>query len=38
MRVVAEASNGEHAAQFLATRPDVTLIDLRRTVTGPLHK
>jgi DNA-binding NarL/FixJ family response regulator len=30
MQVVAEASNGEHAvAQFLASRPDVTLMDLQ---------
>jgi DNA-binding NarL/FixJ family response regulator len=30
MKVVAEASNGEHAvAQFLASRPDVTLMDLQ---------
>jgi DNA-binding NarL/FixJ family response regulator len=30
MKVVAEASNGEHAvAQFLANRPDVTLMDLQ---------
>ena len=30
MEVVAEASNGEHAvAQFLASRPDVTLMDLQ---------
>ena len=37
MKVVAEASNGEHAvAQFLATRPDVTLMDLQLPVTsGP---
>jgi DNA-binding NarL/FixJ family response regulator len=37
MKVVAEASNGEHAvAQFLASRPDVTLMDLRLPVTsGP---
>ena len=37
MEVVAEASNGEHAvAQFLASRPDVTLMDLQLPVTsGP---
>lgn len=37
MEVVAEASNGEHAvAQFLACRPDVTLMDLQLPVTsGP---
>ena len=37
MMVVAEASNGEHAvAQFLASRPDVTLMDLQLPVTsGP---
>jgi DNA-binding NarL/FixJ family response regulator len=30
MRVVAEASNGEHAvAQFVASQPDVTLMDLQ---------
>ena len=35
MEVVAEASNGEHAvAQFLATRPDVTLMDLQLPVTS----
>ena len=34
MMVVAEASNGEHAvAQFLASRPDVTLMDLQLPVT-----
>jgi DNA-binding NarL/FixJ family response regulator len=37
MEVVAEASNGEHAvAQFLASRPDVTLMDLQLPVmSGP---
>ena len=37
MQVVAEASNGEQAiAQFLAMRPDVTLMDLQLPVTsGP---
>ena len=37
MEVIAEASNGEHAvAQFLASRPDVTLMDLQLPVTsGP---
>jgi DNA-binding NarL/FixJ family response regulator len=37
MEVVAEASNGEHAvAQFVASRPDVTLMDLQLPVTsGP---
>ena len=37
MEVVAEASNGEQAvAQFLASRPDVTLMDLQLPVTsGP---
>jgi DNA-binding NarL/FixJ family response regulator len=37
MAVVAEASNGEGAvAQFLASRPDVTLMDLQLPVTsGP---
>ena len=37
MKVVAEASNGEQAvAQFLASRPDVTLMDLQLPVTsGP---
>ena len=37
MEVVAEASNGEQAvAQFLASRPDVTLMDLQLHVTsGP---
>jgi two-component system, NarL family, response regulator len=37
MEVVAEASNGEHAVtQFLASRPDVTLMDLQLPVTsGP---
>ena len=37
MKVVAEASNGEHAiAQFLACKPDVTLMDLQLPVTsGP---
>ncbi len=37
MEVVAEASNGEQAvAQFLAIRPDVTLMDLQLPVTsGP---
>ena len=37
MELVAEASNGEHAvAQFLASRPDVTLMDLQLPVTsGP---
>jgi DNA-binding NarL/FixJ family response regulator len=37
MEVVAEASNGEHAvAQFVAIRPDVTLMDLQLPVTsGP---
>jgi DNA-binding NarL/FixJ family response regulator len=35
MEVVAEASNGEHAvAQFLASRPDVTLMDLQLPVTS----
>jgi len=33
MEVVAEASNGEHAvAQFVASRPDVTLMDLQLPV------
>ena len=33
MEVVAEASNGEHAiSQFLASRPDVTLMDLQLPV------
>jgi DNA-binding NarL/FixJ family response regulator len=37
MEVVAEASNGEHAvAQFLASRPDVTLMDLQLPVTSGL--
>ena len=37
MEVVAEASNGEHAVtQFLASRPDVTLMDLQLpVVSGP---
>jgi DNA-binding NarL/FixJ family response regulator len=37
MEVVAEASNGEHAiTQFLASRPDVTLMDLQLPVmSGP---
>jgi DNA-binding NarL/FixJ family response regulator len=37
MEVVAEASNGENAvAQFVASRPDVTLMDLQLPVTsGP---
>jgi DNA-binding NarL/FixJ family response regulator len=37
MEVVAEASNGEHAVtQFLANRPDVTLMDLQLPVmSGP---
>jgi DNA-binding NarL/FixJ family response regulator len=37
MLVVAEASNGEHAVtQFLASRPDVTLMDLQLPVmSGP---
>lgn len=37
MKVVAEAGNGDHAvAQFMATRPDVTLMDLQLPVTsGP---
>jgi DNA-binding NarL/FixJ family response regulator len=37
MKVVAEASNGEQAvAQFVASRPDVTLMDLQLPVTsGP---
>jgi two-component system, NarL family, response regulator len=37
MEVVAEASNGEHAvAQFVASRPDITLMDLQLPVTsGP---
>ena len=37
MEVVAEASNGEHAVtQFLASRPDITLMDLQLPVTsGP---
>src|ERR1043166_4042154 len=35
MEVVAEASNGEHAvAQFLAIRPDVTLMDLQLPVVS----
>jgi len=35
MEVVAEASNGEHAVtQFLAHRPDVTLMDLQLPVTS----
>src|SRR5262245_38261297 len=35
MEVVAEASNGEQAvAQFLASRPDVTLMDLQIPVTS----
>jgi two-component system NarL family response regulator len=35
MEVVAEASNGEHAvAQFMASRPDVTLMDLQLPVTN----
>lgn len=37
MKVVAEASNGEHAvAQFVAARPDVTLMDLQLPLqSGP---
>jgi DNA-binding NarL/FixJ family response regulator len=37
MKVVAEASNGEHAVtQFLASRPDVTLMDLQLPLkSGP---
>src|SRR5215510_15148917 len=37
MKVVAEASTGEHAvAQFVASRPDVTLMDLQLPITsGP---
>ena len=37
MMVVAEASNGEHAVtQFLASQPDVTLMDLQLPLTsGP---
>ena len=40
MEVVAEASNGEQAvAQFLASRPDVTLMDLQLPGTsGPAHE
>lgn len=35
MVVVAEASNGEHAvAQFLASRPDITLMDLQLPLTS----
>lgn len=35
MVVVAEASNGDHAvSQFLATRPDVTLMDLQLPLTS----
>ena len=35
MEVVAEASNGDHAiTQFLASRPDVTLMDLQLPVTS----
>ena len=35
MEVVAEASNGEHAvAQFVASRPDVTLMDLQLPFTS----
>ena len=35
MEVVAEASNGEHAVtQFLASQPDVTLMDLQLPVTS----
>ena len=35
MKVIAEASNGEHAvAQFLASRPDVTLMDLQLPVAS----
>jgi DNA-binding NarL/FixJ family response regulator len=35
MEVVAEANNGEHAvAQFMASRPDVTLMDLQLPVTS----
>ena len=35
MEVVAEASNGDHAvAQFMASRPDVTLMDLQLPVTS----
>ena len=35
MEVVAEATNGEHAvAEFLASRPDVTLMDLQLPVTS----
>jgi DNA-binding NarL/FixJ family response regulator len=38
MEVVAEASNGEHAvAQFLASRPDVTVMDLQLPVTSGLE-
>jgi DNA-binding NarL/FixJ family response regulator len=38
MKVVAEASNGEHAvAQFLANRPDVTVMDLQLPVTSGLE-
>jgi len=38
MKVVAEASNGEHAvAQFLASRPDVTVMDLQLPVTSGLE-
>ena len=35
MEVVAEASNGEHAVtQFVASRPDITLMDLQLPVTS----
>jgi chemotaxis response regulator CheB len=35
MEVIAEASNGEHAvAQFIASRPDVTLMDLQLPFTS----
>ena len=35
MQVVAEASNGEHAvAQFISSRPDVTLMDLQLPFTS----
>jgi DNA-binding NarL/FixJ family response regulator len=38
MEVVAEASNGEHAvAQFLASQPDVTVMDLQLPVTSGLE-
>ena len=37
MKVVAEASNGDHAVtQFLTSHPDVTLMDLQLPITsGP---